>query len=839
MQPNALNAFTLLEGTFGVLWFCYAFVVFYTYRREVGMLQSHIDAFNMLVWIPLYLGALYAAVGSFYTAPGALDQGPLQRQWHFHRIIRHPWVINSISLGTPLALAAGLIPCAVLTQNDLAQNFRDYEALSRDLKVAASSNSVSAAQAQEFISRAGSIWNNVAVGKRYLCIGYAIWTAFSGLLLLFYVPAGGYMLRLLYTQVQKQKNLVLKIERQQEDMLRAEQEQEEQEAMTVGTEAPRDRKDHDTIPRTGHSLLFQPLSDERPAEADNGKPNELYKLSRASFRAMSDSQPTSPTMRMAPSSAHSPVPPQGEGDVFFPPLRSAQQKREEFHLSNDAPPVTRWKYLRRCFRSLLILYLGIIAAATIYLIIAARLAAVLYDAFLSGPDAATYLVATSHQPTAWAAVIFGTLTLGAIFCRFLDASQQEKQSSRHSVAARPNHAKKAGSNGDPAAAQIGHILSRSLPPVPESAGGGMSQQVLSQSVTSGTIQEGPLREGGKSNRHALSKSVMKFSLAADQRKPGALMMMPVDSEANSFAYGEDPATATVRSWRGLIPSRQKNHHRGPVRGVPEDVTQASFMSDELRSRPDHIAFDMIPITPAGAQVLQSPLAPERTPARTVTETGDRDQTLLPALQLRSPTPTHSDFHDRSPTLVQGPSSIHMEPTQQPYPFSDVDDPRMPQSALYPSHHSGWPGLESHPFAYRQRRPLDFDQPSSFSSHRGYPTTGIRQPPPSTQVYAFAGASPSRGTRTLPSSAVASTASTELDMGRAVALQQNRVVLGDAYGRRVRSASQGTNASPDSTTLDMPAMYPTSRLPHNSIVNPVEEEPWRGATNDVRPSYSFF
>lgn len=734
--PNALNAFTMFEGCFALLWVVYVAIVVATYHYHSTSLQHHIDAMNLIVWIPLYLGALYAAVGSFYTAPGSLDGGAVEKQWLFHRIIRKPWVINSISIGIPLALVGGVTPCAVLAQRALSRNFEDYQSFARQVT---GSTTLSPAQYDALVQEASRIWNNVAYGKRYLASGYAIWTAFAAVLLLFYIPAGGYMLALVKRQVNLQRERIVKAERNNLEILRAEQrqaalEKQTQEERREVLQTTRDGQDGGPA---SSGLLFQPLSkklseDNRPPPPDHIVPirtdahyqHQHQRIptspsGRASSTIVDRSPPVTPTTAVALGAAEAQHRGHdtGSGDVYFPPLRSAQRKREHYQLSADAGPVTRHKYLRRCFRSLMILYLGIVAAATIYLIVAGRLAAQLYGDCLQGPDASTYLVATSHLPAAWAAAVFGFLTIGAVFFRWFDPAKpvaspvaeqpQQKQSPR---------SRRGEGKGDLDDAALLHLQSRSLPPVPEGMSQSQSNQVFSGEVQASDALPAAAASPGRT---------MKFRLGKDGRKPGALFMMPENGEQSSFAGPEDQieTTRSTRSWRRRFEggARHGNSARDAYgTGVPEDVTQtSSVMTDELRSRPDW----SIPV-PVPALDSRRDHAHQRREAQT---TPPRHDSSLDLNSMRPPSwARHSD--QRGPSVQDGLDSIALPM------HGEVEDrqPSAPPQVVVSSESQPLPRQLGDAFQMREE-----EQESERDADVVFPFGAV------TSSYTFSGASPTR------------------------------------------------------------------------------------------------
>lgn len=382
-------------------------VVYYVYDRDRGALQDHIDGYNLLVWFPLFLGAHYAAVGFFYTAPGAIDPSQMKSYHLLYRIVSHPFAINTITLGVPAIILAGMIPCAVFSQRALSHNYRDYLAFSQRVHetVTASGPVITAGQAQMYLAQASDIWNNLAKGQWWLSIGYAIWTASCSIVLICFFPAGGNMLRILWNQMQEQRRVIEKMVQQQIDMAEADRLAAEQMAAVMS----RERR-----AQMVHALVFRP-GKLQSATMDDSDPEKQDGDGSGDDKTDEELSPTSSGEAQGASD-----------DVFFPPLRQPPSSRAQKRAFQDAPPVAKFKYLRRCFWSLLVLYIGINVAAALYTAIGARLASGLYTSFLVGPEAVADLVMTSHIPTSWAAVFFGCLTLGAIFFRFLDGSHQDE-----------------------------------------------------------------------------------------------------------------------------------------------------------------------------------------------------------------------------------------------------------------------------------------------------------------------------------------------------------------------------------------------------------------------------
>lgn len=85
--------------------------------------------------------------------------------------------------------------------------------------------------------------------------------------MLFYVLAGDHMLRLMYSHVQKQKGMVIKIEKQQDEFLSAEMDQREREAAAgKASDALRLSASRAIASPFPRPLLFQPHNEISPPQ---------------------------------------------------------------------------------------------------------------------------------------------------------------------------------------------------------------------------------------------------------------------------------------------------------------------------------------------------------------------------------------------------------------------------------------------------------------------------------------------------------------------------------------------------------------------------------------------
>lgn len=402
----------------------------------------------------------------------------------------------------------------------------------------------------------------------------------------------------------------------------------------------------------GDSLLFQPLSF---SNEDSG--NSITVVPSGT------NHPTSPGLHTSPRTPASLVKELKAEvkDVFFPPLRPEAKKRLDRKPSNHSSPTSRYRYIRRCFVNLTVLYVGIVFGALVFLTIAARLAAHLYEAVLSGPQSLTNIVYQSHVPTAWASVVFGTATISSIFLRHFDPASGA-DSIKSPMAKKRKSGKILGFMKEEKASSP-QDRSRTLPPVPESVSATMGGDVtMTDSIP---FPPGAESSGGdlgiQSFPSVRGKSFgenrgMKFSLSRDAKK-GALILRAVDptshttSQASMGRIGGDTYETqgqTVDSGNELeriethaadleaeqTSSRKSNRSRRrfpfisrsrPNEEFPQDVTQCSDFEQttSMRSTGEINATStggkVFYATPYGAMPApaprEKPLAPARSPPR--------------------------------------------------------------------------------------------------------------------------------------------------------------------------------------------------------------------------------
>jgi len=200
--------FLLFTGLFALIWICYIVFIWKLYDAEVDQLQYSIEGFNTYAWLPLWLAAFMAGWGSFYTAPGALDQGgpfgekkekslsekkqSWRPKWLRFRFFSKPILINVICIGSGPLIAIALVVPTILSQNLKSKAFNEYLEMADQINQLLSTNP-GQADAPALLQQASSVWDDVLENQWYLTIGYIMWTIFASAFLMFYIPSGGYL----------------------------------------------------------------------------------------------------------------------------------------------------------------------------------------------------------------------------------------------------------------------------------------------------------------------------------------------------------------------------------------------------------------------------------------------------------------------------------------------------------------------------------------------------------------------------------------------------------------------------------------------------------------------
>jgi hypothetical protein len=594
LVPNALNTFLVFEAVFAFVWLAFIIVQYHGYWLKDGSVQRHIATLNLIVWWPLWIGAFMAAWGSFYTAPGALDKGNFGSN-RLSRLMPKPAVINAFCVGTPFVLIVSLIPLMVLAQSHLNDAFSAYKALAADIQTlvsAAGSTTMAATpeQASALLSRASAIWDMQVKTGYYLSIGYSIWPVYAGVFLIFYIPAGGYLVYMVYKQLRRQRATLESLRQKyvDDDAARAAAAPGLSVPAAARTQSKRDAPMRQIIslgetgsrlPEPPSSLLFQPLSPNRAhptTETNNVTPPitpSTIATGKDSYKRSTSCSPQYQPQALSKGDGST------EGEVFFPALKPEIHKRATAaarRLSSvGGTPYSRYKYLRRCLINLSIIYVAIVCGAALYLGVSASLGGSLHSAYIKGPEHVAKTVYGACVATAWGAVLFGSLCVFAIMARLIDPanaggsttrgadseskpgatnplryiSNTIKQATGRSAAT--EHGASPSSRAAPFAAQD---KSRAMPAVPESVGATFDEMMSGQS----------------------------FPVSAAHHRGGGL-----DSQLQSFMFQNGGQTSIPNRFSsiggGIDPTQS-------LTGASEEIlapSRSTTMKFDIHARPGH------------------------------------------------------------------------------------------------------------------------------------------------------------------------------------------------------------------------------------------------------------
>jgi hypothetical protein len=532
------------------------------------------------------------------------------------RFLPRPLIVNLVCLGTPFLLAASVAAPMALAQRSLNSSFAAYRAFAADVQSAVAQAPLPSDAVSALVRQASGVWEQQVHAIDLQGITFTVWSVWAGLFLVFYIPAGGYLLYLVWQQMQRQGRIVREMEERQKDALPAEK------PAAAGAANALQRPDSITVlSPSGDSLLFQPL---------NAAPNVVAPASRRGSTPSqhTGSPPVTPRTLVNPDTIEKGSLKCSSGkqdsDFFFPPLRPDLRKRATQRVTQAGTPTARYRYLRRCFINLLLLYVSITLGALAYLIIASVLGGRLSDCIRSGPDAMTRLVYGASCAASWVAVVFGTLSFASIFSRFFDPSHEDAQRTRTPFAAAARSGK---TNSDMLSP---HERTRPLPAVPESVGATMDAGMLSMG-------------GGEERSTSDVLDGIKFQLRPDAQAPGTLLMRPVDGGAGGSADVSPESTqlgvAHVfrrggRRQRRLQAERAAALDAAGTTSFPEEVSQTDSQRSFKAGRTVYYPtpYGHMP-APARGEVM--PLPPERSPPPTAAgSAAPRSDDVQPIEELR-------------------------------------------------------------------------------------------------------------------------------------------------------------------------------------------------------------
>lgn len=566
------------------------------------------QAFRSLVWIPLFCGAFLTGWGSLYTAPDTLDK-PTASHRRTSAKGRLPWplIVNLTCWGLPLVLIVSLLPPVCLSSVKMTNAFNAYKVWDSRfqslIEATVANTLVNETAVNDMRAQAYAIFTDWSRSYYYIDVGYVLWSFWAILFLVFYVPAGGVLVFLLYRQVNRQRAILESHQRKLELQLAQEQKQAEEDEKSAmharnlvvpnttmvssagglsGTNvasragAPleniyEDRGASNDSRATGHSVKSG--HDVMGLETALGQnPSASYGVHGALSPGLASplghvaslAKESGDEVRASTSQPNTPVTP-GATSAFRRLIRmetsassnkggqtsSKSAKRKRVSLSSG--PMSRYKYLRRCLVNLLILYFGIISAAACFGAVTIYLAAVEYEHALQGPDSVAHSISVAGAVAAWASAVFGALTIGSIVFRNFDnpnpeASQGSDGPVKRRFARNASKTTDDGSRGSgragAAGVRGGEDKTRTLPAVPESV-----------DLEASGVQSRPQMAMGTSMKFALGEQ--GFVFRDDQL--GSMMSMGEMEELRQ------PRRAPARGW---------GREREATMSIPQDVTES-------------------------------------------------------------------------------------------------------------------------------------------------------------------------------------------------------------------------------------------------------------------------
>ncbi|TKY88317.1 hypothetical protein EX895_002669 [Sporisorium graminicola] len=621
LVPNAINCFLLLEGAYGILTVAFNFVVWQIFDNHQAWLIRIFQAARSLVWIPLYIGAFLTGWGSFYTAPGALDKPTAARNKTSAKgHLPWPLIVNLSCWGVPVILIISLLPPVCLSSVKMSRTFEDWQKWDHRFQMLLASTVADAlvdqAAVNDFRSQAYTIFTNWTRSYYYIDIGFVLWAFWALLFLVFYVPAGGVLVYLLYRQVTRQRGILLSYQQKLEAQLAETTRHTQVSVLTHDSRAEpptgrlaaglsaqdRSRPVWSAVHPT--SALGAPLDDiyeDRDASDDSRGTHRSG--AGASFKSAVDVMGLESALRQEPTPAHGANTPgltsrsgqvasltaendEANGSPTIVPrspsafrrlmrldtrtssnrgggpnsTRSVRRKR----VSLSGGPMSRYRYLRRCLINLLILYFGIISAACSFGAITIYLAAVEYERALRGPDVVNYSIAAAGSTAAWVSAVFGVLTIGSIFFRNFDVPQPE---------ASQNSGDGGGGNGGALRRRFNRNASSGTGSGGDEHGGGVGGGFHEKTRTLPAVPESVDLEASmmsmvQSRPRIAMNTAMKFAIAEQSSRPGGFVIRPDDQLASTFSAGNTPDMEERHDGPNDSPGRSSRTRVQPMRAPP-------------------------------------------------------------------------------------------------------------------------------------------------------------------------------------------------------------------------------------------------------------------------------
>lgn len=379
---------------------------------------------HTLVWIPLWLGAWMCAFGTLSSFPDALRIKKPQSGNQLHEYLIPPILYNLVCWCTPLLLLGSVLPPAILAQSATGRariQYKTWTERSMAFHLAADQNT----QAHEKLyQEALAVWLTMTRAWWYYSICMTIWIVWAALVFCLYCPIGIHTLSRVNEAL---KAAEIKMRHQQAQTFylypsRALISKEHQQNRTGIAKKTGKAPSAGAGVNTPNPSTPQPIWARRITQLEHTIAGRIRWSSEEDEGRLpcddEDCISSFAQLRLTAQLQHQITAPSRSRTTLFPPLKP--NAKSIVRAGKLAPTVRRHKTLRRIYRNLLILIIGLCTAILLFLAITTLIASQQYEASRRDPLWAGRIQIIANYMAAWTNFFFGSLTIGAIFWRSFD-----------------------------------------------------------------------------------------------------------------------------------------------------------------------------------------------------------------------------------------------------------------------------------------------------------------------------------------------------------------------------------------------------------------------------------
>lgn len=413
--PNAITSFVICITLFGICWIVTCTMEVMAYMMKYDILQNALPAMQIMCWWPLLSAISCVAWGSFFSL-GCLDSPKA-----LHRYVPRPFILNILCLGSPFFVGLVQIPLAICCELALRKNLKTYRNFHQRIVNAAESLTTEAhpfvvppEEGKELLQLAMSTFHRTKTSARMYRASYGFWSILSLTLLIFYAIVG-YQLTLRLHQKMRQHYFSL----QPSERLQCRSwyffiRKIRWKKLSVPAKVKNafSKKYKGIIPRVERrpdSLKLYAYDQEM---IGNNQSYVVHPRSYSPFHRLSESvdKHPKPAEIFVRSISELQIPPPTTPNTIC--QRTSKDRLEMY------------KYSRRCWISLTILYLSILMALSVFTSTSILWSLQVVSMVNKGPIAMGRLYEKTHLVSAWNCIIFGTTAAFAIISRIFDPAPE-------------------------------------------------------------------------------------------------------------------------------------------------------------------------------------------------------------------------------------------------------------------------------------------------------------------------------------------------------------------------------------------------------------------------------